>query len=426
MPFLRQDALDPTDVAATADPIARTESYLAAIEAANPSINAFVTISADLARQQAQAAAARRAAGTVLSGIDGWCIAVKDNIDVAGVRTTNGLPGGEIAQSDATVVARLRAAGAIILGKTNLHEAALGTTTNNPHWGATHNPHRAGFTAGGSSGGSAAAVAAGLCDAALGSDTMGSIRLPAAYCGVVGFKPSFERLPTDGVAPLSWALDHVGAIAPSVEAARRLFEALAGPNAAATESKTAPPRVVRLAAFERLSLEPQVASAYEQAIRHAERVYGACPIIETPGFDPVALRRAALLVIEADAAAIHAQQFDQASPALRKMLDYGAAMPAPKLALAVEQLRQGRIAIRSVFDQADLVLCPTTPQAAFALTDPAPPSQADFLGLAVFVGAPAISVPVAATDLPVGMQIISAPGHDYALLTYAGKFTGDR
>ncbi|MGY9057290.1 MAG: amidase family protein, partial [Alphaproteobacteria bacterium] len=108
------------------------------------------------------------------------------------------------------------------------------------------------------------------------------------------------------------------------------------------------------------------------------------------------------------------------------MLDYGAAMPAPKLALAVEQLRQGRIAIRSVFDQADLVLCPTTPQAAFALTDPAPPSQADFLGLAVFVGAPAISVPVAATDLPVGMQIISAPGHDYALLTYAGKFTGDR
>ncbi len=405
------------------DPVERTEAFLSAIAAANPRLNAFVTVTAELAREQAAAAQGRLADGTPLSPIDGWGIAVKDNIDVAGVRTANGLPGGWIATEDAPVVARLKQAGAIILGKTNLHEAALGTTTNNPHWGPTDNPHRIGYTAGGSSGGSAAAVAAGLCDAALGTDTMGSVRLPAAYCGVFGFKPTFDLVPTEGVAPLCWALDHVGPLAGSLADTQAMFRVMAGASAdsVATDGRTAKPRMARLDVFEALPLSASVAAAYAKGVAEIEARWGPGPIVEAPSFNPVHLRRAALLAIEADAALIHAGGFEQASAALRLMLDYGARMPAPKLAGALEELRQARKAIAALFEHIDVIICPTAPQHAFPLDDLAPPSQADFLGLAVFAGAPALSVPLPAgdepgLDLPAGLQLIAPPGKDSALL----------
>lgn len=401
-------------------PVARTERYLAAIEARNPALNAYVTVTADMARAQAAAAEQRLAAGKPLSAIDGWCVAVKDNIDVAGVRTTNGLPGGRTAAADAPVVARLRAAGAVILGKTNLHEAALGTTTNNPHWGVSHNPHRQGFTPGGSSGGSGAAVAAGLCDTALGTDTMGSVRLPAAYCGVFGFKPSFDRVPVDGVAPLCWALDHVGPLAGSMADMEAMFAVMTGEGRPAAPAR--PPRVARLNVFEDLPLQPGVADAYAAGIARAEARWGDCPIIEAHGFDPLRHLRAALLAIEADAAAIHAGQFDSASTALRSMLDYGASMPAPKLAVALEELRQARKAIMAIFQRTDVILCPTAPQTAFPVSDPPPPNQADFLGLAVFAGAPALSLPLPAEGLPVGLQAIAAPGRDWDVLHWFGDW----
>lgn len=397
-----------------ADPVVRTRHYLDAMEARNPSLNAYVTQTVEMALRQAFEAKARREAGQVLSPIDGWCIAVKDNIDVAGVRTTNGLPGGHVAEADAPAVARLRQAGAVILGKTNLHEAALGTTTNNPHWGPTHNPHRHGFTPGGSSGGSGAAVAAGLCDAALGTDTMGSVRLPAAYCGVFGFKPSFGRVPVEGVAPLCWALDHVGPLARSMREIRTLFAVIAG------EGQRPPPRerprLARLNVFEELPLEDAVAGPYAEAVERLAAQWGGCPVIAAEGFDPVRHRRAALLAIEADAAAIHAGRFDSASDALRPMLDYGAAMPAPKLARALEELRQARLEILRLFEKADVILSPAAPQTAFPLDAPPPPSQADFLGLAVFAGAPALSLPLPAGGLPVGLQAVAAPGRDWDLL----------
>ena len=399
------------------DPVERTEAYLSAIAAENPRLNAYVLVTADLARQQAEASRSRLAAGKALSRIDGWCIAIKDNIDVAGVRTANGLPGGWVASADAPVVERLKRAGAIILGKTNLHEAALGTTTNNPHWGPTHNPHRHGYTPGGSSGGSGAAVAAGLCDAALGSDTQGSVRLPASYCGVFGFKPTFDRVPTDGVAPLCWALDHVGPIARSLSDIEALFDVMAGgqpPHA----GRLAALRIARLDVFEDLPLAPPVAAAYAKGVAAIKDQWGKCPILSAPGFDPLALRKAALLAIEADAAAIHAGNFDQVSAILRPMLDYGASMPAPKLAGALEQMRRGRKAIMSLFDNIDMIVCPTAPQTAFPLDDPPPPSQADFLGLAVFAGAPAVSLPLRVEGLPVGMQAIAAPGRDSDLLAW--------
>ncbi len=402
------------------DPIAKTAAYLNAISAENLRINAFVMVTEAAAQEQA-ASAAKAGPG---SAIRGWCIAVKDNIDVAGVRTTNGLPGGWVPAEDAPVIARLRAAGAVILGKTNLHEAALGSTTDNAHWGWTHNPLRHGYTAGGSSGGSAAAVAAGLCDAALGSDTMGSIRVPAGHCGLVGFKPTFDAIPCEGVAPLCWALDHVGPITKTVADARAMFEALADP----LEPVRAPekPRVVRLSAFEALPLEPAVAVAYAESLGRLEALYGPVDTVDLPGFDPVALRRAALLAIEADAAAIHADRFDDFSPGLRKMLDYGAKLSAPRLALALEELRQAKKAILRLFREADVIVSPTTAMTAFPLDGPSPPGHSDFMGLAVFAGAPAISVPMpmAEGELPAGLQLIAAPGRDMALLDWAEAVEG--
>ncbi len=403
------------------DPIAHTTACLDAIATENPRLNAFTTVTADLARTMGEAAAS---ATSPRSPIHGWCVAVKDNIDVAGVRTTNGLPGGRIAERDAPVVERLRAAGAVILGKTNLHEAALGSTTNNPHWGATHNPHRHGYTAGGSSGGSAAAVAAGLCDAALGSDTMGSVRLPAGHCGVVGFKPSFDAIPVAGVAPLCWALDHVGPLTKTVADARAMFQALADPQPPASAPNR--PRIVRLAAYDALPLEPAVAAGYAESLRRIKAIYGPIETVDLSGFDPVAMRYSALLAIEADAAAIHAHHLDQFSPEIRKLLDYGAKLPAPRLALASEELRQARKSVLRLFESVDLIVSPTTAMSAFPLDAKSPPGHSDFMGLAVFAGAPAISVPMpmAEGELPAGLQLIAAPGRDLALLDWAEQVEG--
>ena len=173
------------------DPVRVTEAYLTSISKKNAALNAFLNITSENALQAAEASVHRWRSGSVLSPIDGVPIAIKDNIDLSGFETTNGCKFGPIARQDAYVVQRLKAAGAIILGKLNQHELALGTTTNNPHFGPSNNPVGIGITPGGSSGGSGVAVAAGLAAASLGTDTMGSVRIPASYCGCFGIKPTF-------------------------------------------------------------------------------------------------------------------------------------------------------------------------------------------------------------------------------------------
>ncbi|HEX6988013.1 MAG TPA: amidase, partial [Bacillota bacterium] len=205
---------------------------LARIEALQPQLNAFVTVMAEEARRQARALEQELADGLPPRPLHGIPIAVKDNIDVAGVRTTAGsrVRSDVMATADATVVARLREAGAVIVGKTATHEFAFGVTTDTPYHGPVHNPWRAGHTAGGSSGGSGAAVAARIVPAALGTDTGGSIRIPAAACGTVGFKGTYGLVSKHGVVPLSWSLDHVGPLANSVDDAVRVLAAIAGPD----------------------------------------------------------------------------------------------------------------------------------------------------------------------------------------------------
>ena len=197
------------------DPVSVTRAHLALIAQRNPQLHAFVHVDPDAALQQAQASAKRWAAGAPRGPLDGVVVGLKDNIDVTGMPCTAGTAAfaQRRPQTSATVAQRLNDAGAVLLGKLNLHEAALGATTDNPVYGRCMNPLREGFTPGGSSGGSAAAVADHLCSVALGTDTMGSVRIPAAYCGVWGFIPTRTRLPMDGIVPLSPTLDVAGTLA---------------------------------------------------------------------------------------------------------------------------------------------------------------------------------------------------------------------
>ena len=197
------------------DAVALTEHYLEAIERHNPSLNCFLGVDDAGAARAALRSKARWAAGTPLGLLDGIPIAVKDNIAVEGWPHTAGLAGwrDNVARAQGPVVQRLIDAGAVLLGRLNMDEAALSALGDNPHYGRCHNPWAEGLTAGGSSGGSAVAVAAGLAVLALGTDTMGSVRIPAAYCGVPGLKPSFGRLSTVGVVPVGCAFDAVGPLA---------------------------------------------------------------------------------------------------------------------------------------------------------------------------------------------------------------------
>ncbi len=211
-------------------PLELTEACLERIDRADPSLKAFITVTGQEAREEARQAADEIARGAYKGLLHGIPVALKDLFATRGVRTTAGsrIMADETPRQDAEAVARLRAAGVVVLGKLNLHEFAFGTTGVNPHYGATRNPWDTSRIAGGSSSGAAAAVASGECFAALGTDTGGSIRIPAALCGVVGLKPTYGRVSLRGVVPLSPSLDHVGSLTRTVEDAAIVLEAIAG------------------------------------------------------------------------------------------------------------------------------------------------------------------------------------------------------
>ncbi|TME27979.1 MAG: Asp-tRNA(Asn)/Glu-tRNA(Gln) amidotransferase GatCAB subunit A, partial [Chloroflexi bacterium] len=220
-PLLRDKELSPVELA---------EAYLARIERLDPTLNTYIRV-----LPEAALAAARQAEDDIRRGgwrgpLHGVPVGIKDLFDLAGVPTTMGstVLRDNVPQLDATVVSHLKAAGAVILGKQNLHEFAFGITSENPHYGAVHNPWDLGRVPGGSSGGTAAAVAAGLCAAGLGSDTGASIRAPASFCGTVGLKPTYGRVSRAGALPLAWSLDHAGPLARSVADCAVMLQAIAG------------------------------------------------------------------------------------------------------------------------------------------------------------------------------------------------------
>lgn len=432
-------ALDITDAAAglAADAFSAEDlldAYLDRIEQFEDGSNCFITLLAHSARQQARATDGRPER---LSPLDGIPIALKDNIDLAGVPTTNGMMKLRTPDEDAEAARRLRQAGAVIIGKVNMHEGALGATTLNPHHGPTHNPWRHGYTPGGSSGGSAAAVGARFCAGALGTDTMGSVRLPAAYCGLAGLKPTFGLISTRGVVPLSYGLDHVGPLCRSLRDISLLLAVLAGHDPSSPESihprdalKAVPANLDGLRFAVPLGPEttPCENGIWENFEHHAANLerHGAVRVdaaLSNP--DPTASRLAGLLISEAEAGHALGAQLqsdpDNFSDGFARMLDYGRTAPAHRLVAAQRHLAAVGVGVRALFDHVDLLLLPTTPQAAFPLTQTAPPGQADFTQWANHGGCPALSLPcgLSPDGLPLGLQLMAWPLGDGQLLAMA-------
>jgi Asp-tRNA(Asn)/Glu-tRNA(Gln) amidotransferase A subunit family amidase len=299
------------------DPRALARAYLERADTVGRPLNCYVALCGERAMAEADVAAQRAERKQRLSPLDGIPVAVKDNIDVAGVPTTNGFGGTHhVVDVDAEVIRRLRGAGVVVLGKLNMQEGALGGVNDNPHHGRTTNPYRDGYTPGGSSGGSAAAVAAGLCAAALGTDTGGSVRIPAAYCGVVGLKPSYGRVSTRGVVPLSCRLDHVGPLTRTVADAELMLVAMMGfdadwPYARAYPAQDDAPlpnrspdrlRVGILANYAQTPMEPDVWSRFDEVLQLLEKLGAEISYQRLPTYDVVRGRRAVFVRVDGAAA----------------------------------------------------------------------------------------------------------------------------
>ncbi|WP_299592279.1 amidase [uncultured Microbulbifer sp.] len=421
--------------------VALTQQVLSAIDQLNPKLNCYFAVDREGALAAAQASDARRQRGEVLSAIDGLTVAVKDNIDVKGLVTTAGLGLPEntpVAQRDSFVVNKLRRAGAIILGKLNLHEAALGATNDNYHHGRCINPHRGGFTPGGSSGGSGAAVAAGLCAFALGTDTMGSVRIPASYCGVSGIKPTRGAVSIGGSRILSRRLDHIGPLARAPGDLSLILPLMAGYDPGCAQSANVlfeqwNPNPAELVigyadVTQGLGVTESVKSAYTSALARFADAGAQQRRQDLQSLDCASARRAGLMLCEVDLFVDqqpllreHPEYF---SPALRKLIAYGIGKSAVDFASADRRLDKAVVKMAAWLEDCDFLVLPTAPQAAFDFCEPAPAGQADLTNMANMSGHPAISVPMG-TDgegLPLGLQIIGPHGSDLQLIALAQWF----
>ena len=395
-----------------------------AIAACNPLINAFVDV---FVQDNQKVPASDEVAQT--SALNGSTFAVKDNIDVQGIPSHSGLRAlhARPAEQDAPVVARLKAAGMVCLGKLNMHAMALGATNHNTDFGDCYNPVRAGYTPGGSSGGSAAAVAAGLCGIALGTDTLGSVRIPAAYCGVVGFKPSFGALPVDGVMPLSRMLDHIGILARGVEDVIAAFDIMTDKKATPNVNRLGDswPNLALPADLDNLGLTDEVRRAFEQGMQRLQGAGYALHPVDFKQGDFAVIRKAGLLLCEAELCdtlsrtlANHRGDMPQD---LLGMLDFISKRSAQDIGRAVATLVQGGQFLTQRVSPFDALLLPTAPHTSFAMNAAVPHNQADLTAMANMSGAPAISLPlpVAAGQLPIGLQLIGQRGADAQLLDIA-------
>lgn len=419
-------------VANTTTAVALTQHCLDRIAARNSELNAFWHVAAEQALAAAAASDQRAARGERISPLDGIPIALKDNIAVAGWPNTAGMATrrGQIADHDAFVVQRLRKHGAVLLGKTALNEAVLGADGDNPHYGRCFHPLQQGFSPGGSSAGSAVAVATGMALGALGTDGLGSVRIPASYCGVAGFKPSAARVSQRGVVLASRRLETVGPMAVSVADLHVLYHAIAALDPLDPQSRAVPLlhleqddwRIGYLPPGQLPGLLPDVRAVYEATIQRLDRVLGPLREVDFPDLVSTPRRRAGLLVCEAEMAHLHADamaaQPHLLSPNLRKMLEFPWNKSAVDLAAAQFELDQAVLPLRALFRDIDVLLTPTTPQVAFAFGTPVLTTQADFTALANCAGTPALSLPcgLSAEGWPVGLQLLGPVGSDLQLL----------
>jgi aspartyl-tRNA(Asn)/glutamyl-tRNA(Gln) amidotransferase subunit A len=427
-------------------PEALTEACSRQIERLNPKLNAFITICEDVIATGKKAPLAM-----TLNGIP---IAIKDLFETKGIRTTAGslFFKDYIPAEDAVVVKRLKEAGAVILGKTNTHEIALGVTTNNPHFGTCRNPWDTKRIPGGSSGGSAVAVATGMALGALGTDTGGSIRIPASLCGVVGLKPTYGRVSVRGVIPLSWNLDHVGPLTRTVKDAALMLQVIAGYDPDDPFSIDRPAddysahiedgvRGLRMALATGAYIEEADAEVLE-AVREAGRVFESLGA-KVDKVDVSFLREAALangLMTPADGAAFHRERLaehpDWFGADVRRRLETGRDFTSSEYSLARKTQSEMKHRLGKFFEGYDALLLPSTPIAAPLIEGNDAVEQARrltrFTAPFNLTGLPALSVPCGFTNagLPIGLQIVSRAwnessvlraGHAYERETDRGK-----
>ncbi len=426
--------------------VALTEACLGRIEKYGRQLNAFITVTADLAREQARAADAEIARGNWRGPLHGIPIALKDNIDTAGVPTTaaSAVFADRVPAEDAFVVKRLKAAGAVLLGKLNMHEFAFGGTSVISYYGPVHNPYALDRETGGSSGGSAAAVAADLCFGALGTDTGGSIRVPASFCGIVGFKPTYGRVSNGGVIPLAWSYDHVGPMCKTVADAAVMLQAIAGYDPSDVFSVDAvvpdysaalalPTRQLRIGmprAFFYDVLDPEVRTAVLAAIETIRGLATAARDVILPQVLDLADASTA------EAYAYHKPMLDRAEGSYqtptRKGLKAGAAMTAADYVIGRRMLEERRRAVIKVFSDVDLLVAPTvkytprTIEEELKREDPEKPLPPEIWNTWLFniFGLPAISLPCGFTKsgLPIGLMIAGAPFAEPKVLALAQAY----
>jgi len=407
------------------------------IERLDSKLNAFITVTGEGALREADERDQELASGIDRGPLHGIPIAHKDLLRTKGVRTTAGsrIYADYVPQRDAAIVTRLHEAGAVSLGKTGLHELAYGITSNNPHFGAIHNPWDLARIPGGSSGGSAVAVAAGMVPFTTGTDTGGSIRVPASFCGIVGLKPTFGRVNIRGVLPLGFSQDHVGPLTRTVRDAAIAFQAMVD-----DPTGYVPPANLSLSGlrigwpknFFMDQVDPQIEVAVRAAFETAAAIEGRIVEIEMP--DMNALRAAAATCLLVEAVTVVRPYLDRRADFgadVLAMLDQGKAIAAIDYIEAQRTRRRIGRQFARLFEQVDCIFTPTTPITAPKIgqtsveirggKEEVRSAATRFTRVMNALGLPAISIPCgfSRSGLPIGLQIIAAARQDDLLLRVA-------
>ena len=430
-----------------------TAAALASIERLNPELNAFITVTAETASLRARRADRELAAGSDRGPLHGIPVAFKDLFATRGVRTTAGskIFAEYIPDFDADAVQRLEGAGAVSLGKLNMHELAYGITSENPHYGWVRNPWDCARSAGGSSGGAGAAVASGMAFAAVCTDTGGSIRIPAAFCGVVGLKPTYGRVSRFGVTPLCWSQDHVGPLARTVRDAAALLNALAGRDPRDESSSRRPAgdftpaegcsiRGVRIGAPENFffdGLDREVDAAVRRALATAESLGAAPASVRVPDMEALNAAGRVILLAEASAAMTpYLDRRDDFGADVLALLDQGRLIGATAYLNAQRIRRALATEFRRLWESVDCLIAPTAAIAAPPLGGATVRTAAGEEDVRIAatrlsraanaLGIPALSIPCGLTSggLPIGLQIMG-PAFEEALVMRVGAALED-
>ena len=429
----------------TVSPLELTRACLERIDRFNPRLNAFITVTAESALAQASQAEAEIQKRRWRGPLHGLPIALKDLFDTAGVRTTSAsaVSKDRVPDKDGEVVRRLKAAGAVLLGKLNMHEFAYGGSGIVSFFGPTRNPWSYEHITGGSSSGSAAAVAAGMCYGALGTDTGGSIRLPSAYCGIVGLKPTYGRVSTHGVIPLSWSCDHVGPMTRSVADAAIMLQTIAGydsknstssdvpvPDYSAALRETIPLRVGIPRGYFYEQLDSQIASAMVAAVSCIERMAASVREVELPAANETKVLRAEAYTYHFENVQKNPELYQ---PDTLRRIRSGEEISAVDYIRNRREMEEHRRNVERLFESVDILVTPATPVL--------PPTIAELLDSPESLrskeivmlrntrpfnafGLPTISIPCGftKTGLPIGMQITGAPWAEGTVLRVAHAY----